>query len=38
MLPDLQMSGEQYNIALSIFFIPYVLGGKCPSLMLPLEK
>jgi len=28
LLPDLHMTGEQYNIALSIFFIPYVLAGK----------
>lgn len=25
MLDDLNMSGIQYNIALSIFFIPYIL-------------
>lgn len=28
LLPDLNMSGTQYNIALAIFFIPYVLCGK----------
>ena len=28
MLPELKMSGNQYNIALSIFFIPYILAGK----------
>lgn len=28
LLPSLHMSGMQYNIALSIFFIPYVLAGK----------
>jgi hypothetical protein len=27
LLPSLGMSGEQYNIALAIFFIPYVLAG-----------
>jgi hypothetical protein len=27
--PSLGMSGEQYNIALAIFFIPYVLAGTC---------
>jgi hypothetical protein len=27
MLPDLNMSGTQYNIALGIFFVPYVLFG-----------
>lgn len=27
LLPDLGMSGTQYNIALAIFFIPYVLFG-----------
>lgn len=28
LLPSLGMNGTQYNIALSIFFIPYVLAGK----------
>jgi len=27
MLPELKMTGDQYNIALSVFFIPYVLAG-----------
>lgn len=27
MLTDLNMSGTQYNIALGIFFVPYVLFG-----------
>jgi hypothetical protein len=27
LLPSLGMSGEQYNVALAIFFIPYVLAG-----------
>jgi hypothetical protein len=27
LLPSLHMDGMQYNIALSIFFIPYVLAG-----------
>ena len=27
---DLGLTGTQYNIALSIFFIPYVLCGKAP--------
>jgi hypothetical protein len=27
LLPDLNMSGTQYNIALAIFFIPYTLAG-----------
>jgi hypothetical protein len=27
LLPSLHMDGVQYNIALSIFFIPYVLAG-----------
>lgn len=26
---DLRLSGLQYNIALSLFFIPYVLLGGC---------
>lgn len=30
LLPSLHMSGIQYNIALSIFFIPYVLAGTKP--------
>jgi hypothetical protein len=29
MLPDLKMTGEQYNIALSIYFIPCML-TSCP--------
>ncbi|KAM0310842.1 hypothetical protein ACHAPQ_012453, partial [Fusarium lateritium] len=33
MLPDLKMNGEQYNIALSIYFIPYIL-AEVPSNML----
>ncbi|KAF4958769.1 hypothetical protein FGADI_2113 [Fusarium gaditjirri] len=33
MLPDLGMSGEQYNIALSIYFIPYIL-AEIPSNMI----
>jgi hypothetical protein len=35
MLPDLKMSGNQYNIALSIFFIPYVLAGRSTVFSLP---
>ena len=31
LLPSLGMDGIQYNIALAIFFIPYVLAGKCCS-------
>lgn len=27
---DLNMNGLQWNLALSIFFIPYVLFGECP--------
>lgn len=27
LLPSLHMDGIQYNIALSIFFVPYVLAG-----------
>jgi hypothetical protein len=34
MLPDLKMSGNQYNIALSIFFIPYVLACMSSSHIL----
>ncbi|KAJ5049905.1 hypothetical protein NUH16_008428 [Penicillium rubens] len=30
LLPSLHMDGVQYNIALSIFFIPYVLAGTQP--------
>ncbi|KAF5245974.1 hypothetical protein FANTH_7064 [Fusarium anthophilum] len=33
MLPDLSMNGEQYNIALSIYFIPYIL-AEIPSNMI----
>ncbi|WXC42306.1 hypothetical protein QX201_002085 [Fusarium graminearum] len=33
MLPDLKMTGEQYNIALSIYFIPYIL-AEVPSNMI----
>ncbi|KAB5515106.1 major facilitator superfamily transporter [Coniochaeta sp. 2T2.1] len=32
-LPDLKLTGNQYNIALSIFFIPYVL-AEVPSNMI----
>lgn len=33
MLEDLNMSGTQYNIALGIFFVPYVLFGMtAPSI------
>lgn len=28
MLKDLHMTGNQYNIALAIFFIPYTLAGE----------
>jgi len=28
LLPSLHMNGHQYNIALSIFFVPFVLAGK----------
>jgi hypothetical protein len=28
LLEDLNMTGTDYNVALSIFFIPYVLCGK----------
>lgn len=31
MLPDLNMSGTQYNIALGVFFVPYVLFGMIVS-------
>ncbi|KAJ8192960.1 hypothetical protein LV157_003275 [Aspergillus fumigatus] len=31
LLPSLHMDGLQYNIALSIFFIPYVLAEEVPS-------
>jgi hypothetical protein len=27
MLPDLNMTGTDYNVALAIFFVPYVLCG-----------
>jgi hypothetical protein len=27
-MEDLNMTGTDYNVALSIFFIPYVLCGK----------
>ncbi|KAF4463166.1 tartrate transporter [Fusarium albosuccineum] len=33
MLDDLHMTGDQYNIALSIYFIPYIL-GEVPSNMI----
>ncbi|KAH7232688.1 hypothetical protein FSOLCH5_008589 [Fusarium solani] len=33
MLSDLGMTGDQYNIALSIYFIPYIL-GEVPSNMI----
>lgn len=34
LLPSLRMDGIQYNIALAIFFIPYVLAGNCcPSII-----
>ncbi|KAF7533561.1 hypothetical protein G7054_g6958 [Neopestalotiopsis clavispora] len=36
LLTDLHMTGEQYNIALSIFFVPYIL-AEVPSNMI-LEK
>jgi hypothetical protein len=42
MLPDLNMSGTQYNIALGIFFVPYVLFGMAapsmPFLAYPINK
>lgn len=28
---DLKMTGDQYNIALCVFFIPYCILGKCIS-------
>jgi len=28
LLPSLNMSGTEYNIALAIFFIPYTLAGE----------
>lgn len=31
LLEDLEMGGMQYNIALSLFFIPYVLLGMSSS-------
>lgn len=31
LMEDLQLSGEQYNIALSVFFVPYILLGKIHS-------
>lgn len=34
LLPSLHMNGEQYNVALSIFFIPYVLAGELASLAI----
>lgn len=40
MLTDLNMSGTQYNVALGIFFVTYVLFGRpssnCPLLVFPL--
>lgn len=30
---DLGLTGTQYNIALSIFFIPYVICGECSILV-----
>jgi len=37
LLDSIHVTGDQYNIALSIFFIPYVLGGKRvnPGLLVP---
>lgn len=34
LLEDLGMGGMQYNIALSLFFIPYVLLGMSSSVLL----
>lgn len=31
LMEDLNLTGDQYNIAVSIFFIGYVLLGKIPS-------
>lgn len=31
LLPSLHMDGVQYNVALSIFFVPYVLAGSMPN-------
>lgn len=28
LLEDLNLSGQEYNVALSLFFIPYILLGK----------
>lgn len=30
LMEDLNLSGTQYNIALSIFFVPYIILGKFP--------
>ena len=38
LLPSLHMDGIQYNIALSIFFIPYVLAGNIHFLPITSEK
>lgn len=38
LLPSLHMDGVQYNVALSIFFIPYVLAGLIPPVRLPLRS
>jgi hypothetical protein len=35
LVEDLGMSGIQYNIALSLFFIPYVLLGSFPYHRVP---
>jgi hypothetical protein len=37
MLPDLNMTGTDYNVALAIFFVPYVLCGTF-SLYLSLRS
>lgn len=29
-MDDLNITGEQYNIALSVFFVPYIILGKDP--------
>jgi hypothetical protein len=33
MLPDLNMTGTDYNVALAIFFVPYVLCGN--TILIP---
>lgn len=35
LLSSLVLTGTQYSIALSIFFIPYVLAGELPILECP---